>query len=85
MPYDSKSETAEEIRQRRGKDDPSPEEIAEMTAALRAARVDENGVVCVDENGVPLFRPRNDNQGDGREPKKYRAGIRVVPADIHRK
>ena len=68
MPYDPKSDTAEEIRQRRGKNDPSPEEIAEWAAAIRAGWVDENGVLIV----FPC------NEGGRERQKKYQPGIREV-------
>ncbi len=84
MPYDAKNkETAEQLRKRLereeavGGGDPTPEEIAARAAAIRAA--------WVDENGISVISPRNDNQADGREPQKYEPGIREIPASIHRK
>lgn len=76
MPYDPKSETLEEMRERidreeRERDgDPSPEEIAERAAAIRAAYTNEKGVLI-----VPACC---DNQADGRRQREYRPGIRTV-------
>ncbi len=70
MAYDPKSDTAEEIRQRHADGDPSPEEIAERTAAIRAAMVNEKGVLIVS--------PCNDDRGEGRKQREYRSGIRTV-------
>ena len=81
MPYDPCSETLEEMRKRLAREEairekcPTPEEIAERARAIRAARVDENGVSVIS----PC------NKGDGRKQREYRPGIRVVPAGTHRK
>ncbi len=83
MPYDKKNtETAEQLRKRIEREGakrggrahrevcPTPEEIAERAAEIRAARVDEKGVLKVP--------PCNDNKGDGRKQREYQPGIREI-------
>ena len=75
MPYDEKNtETAEQLRKRIAREEairakcPTPEEIEEMTAEIRAGWGDENGVL----KAPPC------NKGGGRAKGKYQPGIRVV-------
>ena len=80
MPYDKDNkETAEQLRKRidrevasrttiDGVTYPTPEEIAERAAAIRAAYTNEKGVLKV----PPC------NEGGRERQKKYQPGIRVV-------